>query len=238
MFRSLPLLAGALLLTACVRPEPALVPPAAPLVVRLALKTDAPVDAATQQAWAEAFRDRLAGQAQILPGDGPVEGAGLLEITVEPLARGQAVGRATADASGRAFGVGWDAIKAESQDLRDQLAAGAAGLVSGTVCALVTAPVSAGAAQTRALFHQARLGYKPRHVVLTCRYQAGPGAKAEEILTTRAMDVVKRMRPMSTAQAHQPGRLAAEEGRAAAQLLSERLAQRGWRPIRRSASPE
>lgn len=216
-------------LLACRKPDRALPPPERPLVIQLTVNGEGAVSQETEHAWGEAFRDRLSAQAKILPAGTPPGDAAVLEIEVEPLGRAQAVGKSTANASGRAFGAGWDAIKTRSGRLQDQVRAGVGGLLVGTAFALVTAPVQAAATQTAALGHQVRLGFKPRHVVLTCRYQPSPQADPVVVLSTQAMEVVKRMRPMSAQEAHQPGRLASEEARAAAELVSERLSAMGWR---------
>lgn len=217
-------------LTGCQRPAPLALPTEA-LHLHLNLRTDAPAPPELQTIWEEALRARMARQLKLAPTAAQASQAPRLEVRIEPLDRGQAVGHDTLQAAGRAFGAGWDTVHQEHvQGLSNHVKQTTAGLLGGTLCAIVVAPVRAAATTTGALAEQARLGYKPRHVVLTCYYQADPAKPAQEILVTRALEVVRRMKSMTSEEAHQPGRLAREEARAAADVLAEQLAQRGWHP--------
>ena len=185
--------------------------------------------------YGEALRDRLSNQARVLPPGHPEADEALtLVVRLRVLdGRSEVVRQAAGRGFQAGFQEGWKSSGKTGGGLKDAAFDLVAGVVVGTFFGLVAAPVNAATAETRALYHNARLGYKPRHVVVQVALVETPGGPERQLFETTAFDVVKAMQPMSNAEAREPGRLAREEAGALARVVSERMARDyGWQPER------
>lgn len=217
------------LFLACSKPQLAPVPPPqGPLHVAVHIRVQLPSRAEAEQSFAESLRDRIAAQARIRPAGEAFEG-GDSELRVEILdsmARGDVVKESALKAFSGS--VEWGVSQGKDDlDPRDELMGGFYGAIFG----LVVAPAAATGSEARGLYHNVRLGYKPRHLICRVTLRKG-GGEPLVVLETTPWDVVKAMRPMTATEARQPGALQREEAEALAKVISENLASvHGW-PIR------
>ncbi len=203
-----------------------------PLVVRLECHGGDP-DHVMDGCYGEALRDRLSNLAEILSKDQPgTADFATLVVHLQILDnRAKVVGNAALDGFTSAFSTGWKATGKTGDDPKSALQNAVGGVVVGTFFGVVAAPVNAAAAETRAIYHNARLGYKPRHVVVRIAFIQSPGFKEITCFETSAFEVVKAMRPMKNREAREPGRLIKEEAYALAKVVSRRIERDfGWKP--------
>jgi len=206
-----------------------------PLLVRLDCSGSESGGGLDASCYGEALRDRLSNQARVLPtGHQEADEAATLVVRLRVLdGRSEVVRQAAGRGFDAGFQEGWKSTGKTEGDLKGVAFDVAAGAVVGTFFGLVAAPVNAATAETRAIYHNARLGYKPRHVVVQVALVETPDGPEHHLFETTAFDVVKAMQPMSNAEAREPGRLAREEAEALARVVSERMARDfGWQPER------
>ncbi len=77
----------------------------------------------------------------------------------------------------------------------------------------------------RSVYHDLRLGYRPKHIVCKVSYASSGNAMPLQIGSTDAWAVLKEMRPMSKDDAHQSDKLHLEEARALAIIVDRILNQ-------------
>jgi hypothetical protein len=175
----------------------------------------------------EALRDRLADRAVVLPESGdPASGEmGVEVLVVASKARGDVVKDSALGAfRDTAGGVGRE-LAGQVKDFREAVAVGIFVVAVGTVAV----PVAAIGAEVRGLSHNARLGYKPRHLICRVFVKPGPGSGEVECFELGPWDVVEAMRPMTREQLSDPEALAKEEAEALAKVVCLRLERLGWR---------
>lgn len=219
---------------ACAKPQLA-PPPATPLRVTVVFSEDRPDREALEQRWAEALRDRLAHLGAVRPMGAPAEATDAeLKVEVRAMApRGDVVKHAAGDAFVGSVAGGVDLVGQGAASPSEVLLGGALGALVG----VVAAPVAVVGTEGRALYHNARLGYKPRHLVCKVTYwkDSSPGTT---ILETTGWEVIKAMRPMTEAEAKIPGALQREEAEALALVVSEQLEKvHRWPRVRREPAP-
>lgn len=100
----------------------------------------------------------------------------------------------------------------------------AAGAAIGTVAGTVGG-VSEGV--VRGAYHDARLGYRPKHLICRVSYAPDGTTTPHQIGSTDAWAVIKEMRPMSNGDAHDIQKLHAEEARALSVVVDRILAKAG-----------
>ena len=202
-----------------------------PLVVRMECHGGDP-DHAIDGCYGEALRDRLSSQAVVASKDRPeTPDSATLIVHLRILdSRSKVVGNAALEGFTSGFSAGWKATGKTGDDPKTALQDAVGGVVVGTLFGVVAAPVNAAAAETRAIYHNARLGYKPRHVVVQVSLISAPDAQKTALFETNAFEVVKAMRPMKNAEAREPGRLMKEEAFALAKVISRHLERDlGWK---------
>lgn len=203
-----------------------------PLAVRLDCHGGDP-DRGIDECYGEALRNRLANQAQVLSKDqAGTTGFASLVVHLRILdSRAKVVGNAALDGFTSGFSSGWKATGKTGSDPKSTLTDAAAGVVVGTLFGVVAAPVNAATAEARAIYHNARLGYKPRHVVVKVSLIPGPDQAETPLFETTAFEIVKAMRPMKNAEAREPGRLMKEEAYALAKVVSTHMERDfAWKP--------
>ncbi|HJW32446.1 MAG TPA: hypothetical protein VJ505_03680 [Holophagaceae bacterium] len=226
--------AMAALTLACAKPSLA-PPPATPLKVTVAFTEQRPDREALEHRWAEALRDRLAHLGAVRPGGAQGEATDAeLKVEVKAVApRGDMVKHAAGDAFVGSVAGGVDLIGDGAASPSEVLFGGALGALVG----VVAAPVAVVGTEGRALYHNARLGYKPRHLICKVTFwkDSGPGVI---ILETNGWDVIKAMRPMTEAEAKVPGAVQREEAEALATVVVEQLEKvHHWPRIPRAPEP-
>ncbi len=234
MKTSILIAATAALTLACAKPRLA-PPPATPLKVTVAFTENRPDREVLEQRWAEALRDRLAHLGTVRPGGAPDEASDSeLKVEVKAVApRGDVVKHAAGDAFVGSVAGGVDLIGNGAASPSEILVGGALGALVG----VVAAPVAVVGTEGRALYHNARLGYKPRHLVCKVTFwkDSGPGVV---ILETTGWDVIKAMRPMTEAEAKVPGAVQREEAEALATVVVEQLEKvHHWPRVQRAPEP-
>jgi hypothetical protein len=111
----------------------------------------------------------------------------------------------------------------------------ALGVVAGTVAA----PVAAVGTEARGLYHNARLGYKPRHLVCKVSYRASGSQEAQVLFSLGAWEVVKAMRPLGEGESKGFETIRKEEAEALARVVVDRLAEDlRWSLLPRMEQPE
>ncbi len=224
----------AALTLACAKPKLA-PPPATPLKVTVVLTENRPDREALEHRWAEALRDRLAHLGSVRPGGAP-DAATVSELKVAVTAaapRGDVVKHAAGDAFVGSVAGGVDLIGSGNASPSEALVGGALGALVG----VVAAPVAVVGTEGRALYHNARLGYKPRHLICKVTFwkDSGPGVI---ILETTGWDVIKAMRPMTEAEAKVPGAVQREEAEALATVVVAQLEKvHHWPRVHRVPEP-
>jgi hypothetical protein len=207
---------------ACQRPE---VEPRTingkPLLVRMECHGGDP-DKSIDGCYGEALRNRLSNQAQILSKDQPAapDFATLIVHLKIMDSRAEVVGNAALDGFTSGFSSGWKSTGKTGDDPKSAIQNAVGGVIVGTIFGVVAAPANAASAEVRALYHNARLGYKPRHVVVQVALVPGTDFKEVPLFETNAFEIVKAMRPMKNAEAREPGRLMKEEAYALAQVVA------------------
>ncbi len=225
---------AAVLTLACTKPQLA-PPPATPLRVTVVFSEARPDRESLEHRWAEALRDRLAHLGDVRPMGAPAEAADSeLKVEVRAVApRGDVVKQAAGDAFVGSVAGGVDLVGNGSASPSEALLGGALGALVG----VVAAPVAVVGTEGRALYHNARLGYKPRHLICKVTFWKD-SALGITILETTGWEVIKAMRPMTEAEVRVPGALQREEAEALASVVAAQLEQiHHWPRIRREREP-
>jgi hypothetical protein len=180
---------------------------------------------------AEAIRDRLADRAQILPrGVEARADEAQLDIHITNVReRGDLVKENAKNAFITPIEV-MAAGGAKTYDPEGFVFFSALGVVAGAVAG----PVAAVGTEARGLYHNARLGYKPRHLICKVTYRSGPDQGTLEIFSLGAWEVVKAMKPLSPGEARTPDAFQREEAEALARVVCDKLAEEcRWVPLSR-----
>lgn len=185
--------------------------------------------------FSEALRDRLANRARVLAkGAESVQSEAQLEVHImETKERGDLV----KENAKEAFVAPVKAITAGGAggDPRAFVFFVALGAVAGTVAA----PVAAVGTEARGLYHNARLGYKPRHLVCKVSYRATGSQEAKVLFSLGAWEVVKAMRPLGEGESKGFETIRKEEAEALARVVVDRLAEDlHWSLLPRMEQPE
>ncbi len=212
----------------CSRPEVVAPPPleGRPLRVQVMLKERRPDQEAVERRFSEALRDRLSDRARVLPANAEAVPAELrLEVRVEASkARGDVVKDSASEAFLGSMFVTADGV-AHTVKTPEEVAVGAVLVVAvGTIAA----PVAATSSEVRGIYHNVRLGYKPRHLICRVFVLNSDGKSARECFSLGPWDVVKAMRPMKDEQLKDPLALEKEEAEALARVVTDRLEALGW----------
>lgn len=207
-----------------------------PLRVNVWIHQDLPGREGAEARFSEALRDQLANRARVLPqgaGTSPEEAQLEVHITaaqergdlvkenakaafLKPVAALTAGGLSTYNPYGFVFFT-------------------ALGLVSGTVAS----PVAAVGTEARGLYHNARLGYKPRHLVCKVSYRPSGAAAAEVLFPLGAWEVVKAMRPLAEGEPERFEAVRKEEAAALARVVVTKLTEElHWAVLPRSIEPD
>lgn len=204
-----------------------------PLRVNVWIHQELPGREGAEARFSEALRDQLANRARVLPrgaGTSPEEAQLEVHITaaqergdlvkenakaafLKPVAAMTAGGLSTSNPYGFVFFT-------------------ALGVVAGTVAS----PVAAVGTEARGLYHNARLGFKPRHLVCKVSYRPSGAAEAKILFSMGAWEVVKAMRPLPSGEPERFEAVRREEAEALARVVVTHLTEElHWVVLPRSA---
>lgn len=216
-------IAGLLILTACRTPGSRPAPPGElPLRINVRLHQAFPNREGAESRLAEALRDRLAGRARVLSAGADARAdEAQLEVHVMAAPEREDLVR---DNARNAF---MAPVKAMA-DVRLQPGNDPWGYVFfvalGVVAGAVAGPVAAVGTEARGLYHEARLGYQPRHLICRVDYREGPDSGTRELFSLGAWEVVKAMKPLAEGEDKTAEALQREEAAALARVVGDRLA--------------
>ena len=186
--------------------------------------------------FSEALRDRLANRARVLAkGAESVQSEAQLEVHImEAKERGDLVKENTKKAFVAPV-VAMTAGGAQTSDPYAFMFFTALGVAAGTVAA----PVAAVGTEARGLYHNARLGYKPRHLVCKVSYRPSGSHEAKVLFSLGAWEVVKAMHPLQEKEPKSFEAIRKEEAEALARVVVDRLAEDlHWSLLPRMQPPE
>lgn len=176
----------------------------------------------------ETLRDTLSDRARILAkGAGPADGEAHLEVHVTAAKERGDLVKENAEV---AFLTPVLVLAQPSGDPRAFVFLVALGAAAGTVAA----PVAAVGTEARGVYHNLRLGFKPRHLVCKVTYRPEPGGTAVPLFSLGAWEVVKAMRPLADGRPKDWEAVREEEAKALARVVSDRLSRDfHWAPLPR-----
>jgi len=155
---------------------------------------------------------------------GDVSKQAVTERVNQGAVEGTTAGFATGAEAVSASGNGASGKQAASDNLAFVVVTTAAGAAIGTVAGTVGG-VSEGV--VRGAYHDARLGYRPKHLMCTVSYAPDGTTAPHRLGTTDAWAVLKEMHPMNSGDAHNVQKLHEEEARALSVVVDRILKRAG-----------